>query len=340
MLILRIVTRGTNDKAVLRTVDACRRVIEHKNACIQVVSDVRIKNCPNLVVVPKAFKPKNGAKWKARALEYARNRQEDHDWVLHLDEESVPTEECIDGCFRFMRKHFRKPAIGQGEIVYNGNGYAPWKATCAADALRTGDDLLRFKWQYKALHAPIFGSHGSFLLVPGEVEREIGWDVGASGSVTEDAAFALTAWSRGISFDWVDGIMVEQSPYTFVDFVKQRRRWFNGLWIVATCPDFELRYRIVLWVFMAYWTLSPYILLACVDLWLARLPITGWLLGFLRVSFAYYVAVYGIGGWRNGKWLGLFTALISMPRSFLYEACAIVFAIVKPVKTFEVVDKN
>ncbi len=334
MLILRIVTKGSNSDAVRRTVQACSQF-----PCkIQVISDIPIKDCPHVFVVPKTFKPKNGAKWKARALEWAKRKQDDSDWVLHLDEESIPTIECIKGCADFMRTHTL--SIGQGEILYNGTGYNPWKATCAADSLRTGDDIFRFRFQYSCLHVPIFGSHGSFLLVPGILERKIGWDVGASGSVTEDAAFAITAWGRGIRFDWVNGQMIEQSPYTFLDFIKQRRRWFNGLWFVATSQDFPIRYRAVLGLFMAYWSISPFVLLFCIAMWAFAIPMPWMISLFLRASFVYYVASYAIGGWRNGNDVGLIASLISLPRSFFYEACGVLYGLFKPVRTFEVVEKN
>jgi egghead protein (zeste-white 4 protein) len=336
MLYIRFVTRGTNPDAIRRSISRTHEIVGDR-ATLQVVTD---SNIPRLqyaeqIVVPTDYTPANGAKWKARALHYATvTRPVAYtDYVLHLDEESIITPKCLSACLAF------RGSIGQGEIIYSGHGYKPWNGTCAADALRTGDDVIRFKAQYK-LGYPIFGSHGSFLLVSGCIEQTIGWDLGAGGSITEDAAFALTAWVAGFRFSWIDGQIIEQSPYTFTDFVKQRRRWFNGLWIVATCPAFPLRYRFVLLVSMIYWMLSPLILFASVLFFaLAIVPPLFVRVGLL-VSLVYYFIVYAVGGWRNGKMIGMIASLIRMPISFVYEACGVLYGVFRPIATFEIVDKN
>jgi hypothetical protein len=63
-----------------------------------------------------------------------------------------------------------------------------------ADAIRVGDDLSRFQLQYTYFHRPIFGAHGSFLLMNGDVENAVTWDL---GSLTEDYEFATLAWQKG-----------------------------------------------------------------------------------------------------------------------------------------------
>ena len=83
----------------------------------------------------------------------------------------------------------RPPAriIGQGAILYQG-GHWFFRG---ADGLRTADDLGRFRLQY-ALGWPLFGIHGSYILVSGADNQRLSFDVGPANSLTEDAAWAST----------------------------------------------------------------------------------------------------------------------------------------------------
>ena len=38
--------------------------------------------------------------------------------------------------------------------------------------------------------------------------------------------------------------MLEKSPFDLLDFLKQRRRWFHGLWLTALKRDLKLRTRL------------------------------------------------------------------------------------------------
>jgi egghead protein (zeste-white 4 protein) len=49
----------------------------------------------------------------------------------------------------------------------------------------------------------------------------------------EDAFWALVAMQKGIRCRWVNGYLEEQSTQSVSDFIKQRRRWFQGLVIIA-----------------------------------------------------------------------------------------------------------
>jgi egghead protein (zeste-white 4 protein) len=99
--------------------------------------------------------------------------------------------------------------------------------------------------------------HGSFVVCHNAVEMDVGFDNGIRGSITEDAYFAMLAWSKGIRFAWVDSTMYEQSPFTIKDFIYQRRRWFGGLLLIVIEPSIPLQYRLVLGFMILTWALSP-----------------------------------------------------------------------------------
>jgi hypothetical protein len=129
------------------------------------------------------------SKYKARALEWYRRTLclTEHDWILHLDEESCIDSDGVEQVLNFIR--YTKYQMGQGPIFYNQ--YLYWKnpVWTVADALRVGDDVSRFHLQYTYFNRPIFGAHGSFLLTNGVVENEVTWDL---GSTFGDNAHELT----------------------------------------------------------------------------------------------------------------------------------------------------
>ncbi|KAH6570448.1 hypothetical protein BASA62_004354 [Batrachochytrium salamandrivorans] len=165
------VTKGDNREAVYRSWNAHKH-LERLHPCVRVhvltdepyfFENVNCYTCPKLFTTA-------GSKYKARALEWYRQtmRFTEHDWVLHLDEESVIDDESIKAALEFVW-YEHDYHWGQGLILYNQYKFwSNWFFT-GADAIRVGDDLSRFALQYSYFHAPIFGAHGSFLLNNGAI---------------------------------------------------------------------------------------------------------------------------------------------------------------------------
>jgi hypothetical protein len=222
-LIICLVTKGTNPEVVLRTyrrlLPLCGPQVE---LCVVTDNPVPI---PHLLV-PATFRARC-ARYKARALEYFRQQQRfgPGDWVLHLDEESVLDARGLRACEEYCR---RSPYLyGQGPIFYNNHEFWRYPVETAADCIRAADDVGKFHLQLARLRWPIFGLHGSFLLVKGSLEDEITWDL--QGSLVEDYAFAVECMRRGLGVGEVAGIVREQSTRTLADFLRQRRRWLVGM---------------------------------------------------------------------------------------------------------------
>ncbi|MEZ5249368.1 MAG: glycosyltransferase family 2 protein [Ilumatobacteraceae bacterium] len=97
-----------------------------------------------------------------------------------------------------------------------------------ADMLRTGDDIGRFRFQYRLGKASM-GMHGSYIVIRTRRRATHRSRCRRRRLATEDAWFAMAAQASGVEFTWVNGYVVEQAPERAVDFVKQRRRWWNGL---------------------------------------------------------------------------------------------------------------
>lgn len=271
-LVLRYVTRGDN-QAVLREAmksahEAFASYSEAKGPYrIEIVSDRAIllddqRENVAIYVPPKSYLTPQHSRYKARALAYlqAQTEPQEGDWYVYLDEESLVDAALIAGVYRFIAKALIRMArsgqptprlIGQGGILYHGG---TWFFR-GADALRTADDVGRFRLQY-ALGVPIFGIHGSYIVVSGADDGQLSFDVGERNSLTEDAAWALRAWARGYRFGWVEGYVREQPPQRIMDFVRQRARWLSGIRLVLLDHEVPLLFRACLGVFTLLWQIS------------------------------------------------------------------------------------
>ncbi|CAN5115375.1 hypothetical protein BH11PAT4_BH11PAT4_7630 [soil metagenome] len=366
-LIVTYVSRGDNFKALDRSIKESGKVLAAHDVDyrIDVITDMPVEGKivaqfnTHFHVTPSDYVTTQETKYKARALHYmveqrqsaSHHSQEHQDvWVLHLDEESVVTPSLITGIHEFITNPANQRVIGQGEIQYNAYKYGSNWFTVAADAIRTGDDLGRFRFQYKLFKKPVFGMHGSFVLVSQAIEREIGFDLLPKQSITEDAYFAFKAADRGIAFNWVEGAVREQSPFSVKEIILQRRRWFCGLWYLAFDTEISLKTRGMLMLNMLLWLFAwagP--IVAVVNLLAGPSYFPFWATVAAAVLQGAYVGIYMVGAYRNligahvswykKLWLYMLTFIL-VPIVNLIEGVAVLYAIVKPVSGFHVVKKN
>lgn len=273
-LVFRIVTRGENVEVLRENIAAIHDAFDHYPLekgpyRIEVVSECPVDVAEStqaqafVYVVPGAYVTAHKSRFKARAMTYLQEhvQPEPEEWYVYLDEESLVDEVFIAGLYQFIQrsealmhrpaKHHPQGIIGQGTIIYQG-GHWFFRS---ADAMRTADDLGRFRLQY-SLGVPIFGMHGSFIIVRGIDDARLSFDVGPGNSIAEDAAWALHAWHKGFRFAWVDGFLYEQPPQSIRDFIKQRCRWLIGIRGVLRDSTLPLRYRLGLGIFTYSWHFS------------------------------------------------------------------------------------
>ena len=365
----RYVTRGLNPKLIAANVDRACQLLSHvlppDRWHVEVVTDHELPNVGQLedhqglvtvISVPDDYVPPNGTLFKARSLHYALgvSAATAEDWLVHLDEETLFDQETIWAIFNFIEQettavgqHQRPyPRIGQGIILYGTHGVVNWMTTLA-DSIRVGDDYGRFRLQYEHGKA-VFGIHGSFIVVNNGVEQMVGLDHGPAASITEDAYFALYAQSMGVEFGFIHTYMYEKSPFTVRDFIKQRHRWFGGLWYCVLHNGLPWHDRIVLATFMVMWSVS-WLCIAMV--YINLLYPTGtpvWLAVAGGVSFAYYVTLYLVGYFKTFDWhagrarflSGLLVQILFIPIFSLMEGAGVLYGLLAPPKGFYIVQKE
>jgi cellulose synthase/poly-beta-1,6-N-acetylglucosamine synthase-like glycosyltransferase len=229
-VIFQITTRGFNVDALKRSVGSVKYWAPKylQNYEIWIVTepdaDSEIDNIKGvkIIKVPYDFSTPNETKYKARALEYAKELRKDYDhentWIYFMDEESIVGEDTILGIIDFIEN--KKGLIGQGLIIYS-NFFGKNIFTSLADSVRSSADVSTYAFQIKI--GFVSWMHGSHILIRSDVEQQIGWDFGKTWG--EDSLFGLKAQELGYRIEWLKGRLYEQSPFTIKDFLKQRRRW-------------------------------------------------------------------------------------------------------------------
>lgn len=367
-VVFRLVSRGTNSDCLLATIRRCQAELRNTPLFPYLIELVTDGDCFSAPLdadilhlrVPDDYSTPNASRFKARALHFAcvSSAVPDHAWVVHLDEETHLTSSSIKGIADMIARaeasgNVRR--VGQGCILYH-RSWATHPVLTLADMRRTGDDIGHFHLQHR-LGVTIFGLHGSYVVCRADVEREIGFDVGPDGSITEDAWWILLAAEKGVRTCWVDGYMEEQSTQGVLDFVKQRRRWYFGLWKVGMKCPVALRRRLLLLYNIVCWICLPillplqllYVVLSMVyskEIVLVVRLLTSIM---MATSLAVYVSgllvnmrEHGTPFWRVPFWLVL--QLLLFPVFYCMEALAIFMTFFSPLsqnaKGFHVVQKS
>jgi egghead protein (zeste-white 4 protein) len=361
LVVFRIVTRGTNREAVASTILRCVDEME-KTPLFRYLVETVIEDDPGVgdlpqgdairyLVIPRNYATANTSLYKARALHFALEYSDipEDAWLVHLDEETQPTPSGIKGIAQMIREEEKSGQLraGQGALLYHRD----WKKhpfLTLADNVRTGDDFARFHFQHK-LGRTIFGLHGSYIVVRNDVEKSIGFDFGPEGSITEDAFWALKLMEAGGRARWVDGYLEEQSTQSIGDFLRQRRRWYQGLMKVAIHAPVKLRWRLAIGANTLLWTLAPFAVLYTIGHFFYGFEIQPWVRALANFSFASFVTLYltglkanldehGITGrLARSAWTAI--QIVLLPVFSALEATAVMMALMKPVSGFHVVKK-
>lgn len=122
---IRVVTKGLFPELVkqnlMRNVQICE-TFGLTNFIVEVVTDNEI-HLPVMhrvreILVPAKYQTRTGARFKARALQYALedgvNILSDEDWIVHLDEETLLTKSSLVGILNFLYENRYIVIVKQG----------------------------------------------------------------------------------------------------------------------------------------------------------------------------------------------------------------------------------
>ncbi len=271
-VIFQITTIG-NMEIVRESINNINRIckeVGYENYVINVVSEVNETfNGAVTIAVPKDYSTFNKAKYKARALHYAIEQREINGentadiWIYHLDDESMITKQGLLSILDHIDNN-REP-IAEGLITYPNKLNFGSKLVKYLDAVRpafcyTCCAMLKSKGKPDWLH-------GSNLLLRADIEKSIGWDF--PNTCAEDSLFGYVAYKKyGGIFGWHGGVLEEQSPFTFSDFIKQRQRWIRGnienLSRLGIWEKVKATYRLTSWLLgaVSFFTLLPSLLIS------------------------------------------------------------------------------
>ncbi|XP_055546429.1 beta-1,4-mannosyltransferase egh [Wyeomyia smithii] len=354
---IRVVTRGDYPDLVksnvMRNMNTCLDT-GLENFLIEVVTDKAVNLVKHRrtreIVVPKDYKTKTGAMFKSRALQYCLedtvNVLNNNDWVVHLDEETLLTENSVRGIINFVLDG--KHPFGQGLITYANENVVNWLTTLA-DSFRVSDDMGKLRLQFKMFHKPFFSWKGSYVVTQVHAEKEVSFDNGIDGSVAEDCFFAMRAFAKGYSFNFIEGEMYEKSPFTLLDFLQQRKRWLQGILLVVHSNTIPVRNKLLLGISVYSWVTMPLSTSNMIFAGLYPIPCPNtvdFLCAFIA-GFNIYMYVFGViksfSLYRFGvvKFLAcVLGALCTIPINVIIENVAVIWGLVGKKHKFYVVQKD
>lgn len=290
-----------------------RIVIEEDCEAFDRITNLAAAVGAQVVIVPKSYTTAKGTRFKARAQQYALEERVkelggidkipfDH-WTYHLDDDTSTCVRSVRTLATFIQNN-----RGTGALKHLAQGilaYKRWHSTSLfmwlADSIRTADDLFRFP-ATTATGTPRAGLHGENLLVRTRCEAEIGWDFGPN-ELVEDSRFALLFAERypGGSA-WVPVRCYGATPTSSMEFVRQRRRWSEGMMALALGGSLPFRERLLVLHNMIVWGTGVFQPVLVVFLLSALIgdfnvsPVTPWIapLWVISVSYTYWAYWEGL----------------------------------------------
>ena len=293
LLIIQITTVGNEGTVneIIRRIRGYRLTIPHS---IWVVTEPWAESnylgSDEIVVVPEDFQCE--ASYKARALEYSRRLRSDrrlNDFsvkVLFVDDDGVPTKSFIEKVFKAdydVCEGIPAPRTGYGRLLSH------------MDDLRTINCLYMCS-VFQGLGRPIH-VHGEGLCVRGSAEELVTWDYQMFAS--EDLVFGHMAVLQGRTWGFVWDYMEITSPFTWRDFLTQRRRWLWGN-IHAIRHVLPLRSSILLIGLYTYGLFT--FVVSTVGIVLApigKLHVGSSVIPWLLVSMAIWLSMFALSGVIN-----------------------------------------
>lgn len=354
----RVVTRGLYPELVQQNVRKNYSICIAAgltNFSIEVVTDKEIclgemDQKVHQLVVPKSYTTSTGAMFKARALQYAlepnTSRLHEGDYIVHLDEETLVTNNVINGIINFVLDG--RHAFGQGLITYSNQEIVNWFTTLA-DLFRVADDMGKLRFQFKTFHRPLFGWKGSFVVTKYEAERDVSFDHGPDGSVAEDCYFSMIAFKKGYSFDFIEGAMWEKSPFSILDLIKQRKRWLQGIWLVVHSSEIPIHTKFFLAMSLYSWITLPMASLRIIFTLIAPIASSIWLdsIGVFCLAVSLWMYIFGVLKSFEIKKTGismflvyLLAAASSILLNVFAEYIAVVWGLCTQKYTFYIVEKH
>lgn len=308
---------------------------------------------PLEIVVPPTYQTSNGATFKARQLQYGldinASQLTDQDWIVFLDEETILTRSAVVGIAEFVAKD--KHEFGFGLLKFTNEGVGFQSALCwLLDCPRVAFDWFGSRFCLRMLHTPANAIRGAFLVTKMAAAVDVGYDLPPQQCHLEDAYHFFKAAARGYTFDFVDGVCLEMSPFTFRDVVAQRARWIlGGFTVHAHGRDFPFFVKWFHWIQAPQNILLPFALaVEILQLW-RPLPVSGWWLLFLalRDSVGIYLALFGTFlcvDWKKGAPLGGAVLVLVAPALAILTPIITVLAVFRiffgNISTFEIVNKD
>ena len=222
MLIIQITTIGNEETVneIIRRIRDYHLTISHR---IWVVTEpwarATYPRADEVIVVPEEFRCR--ASYKARALEYSRRLRQQRGLddaavkVLFVDDDSLPTKRYIERAYRAdydVCEGIPTPRIGYGRWLSH------------MDDLRV-INCLSVCSLFQGFGHPIH-VHGEGLCVRASAEAVVTWDHPIFAS--EDLVFGQLAAANGQTWGFIWEYINITSPFTWKDFVRQRRRWLWG----------------------------------------------------------------------------------------------------------------
>jgi egghead protein (zeste-white 4 protein) len=200
-------------------------------------------------------------------------------------------------------------------------------------------------------HRPLFSWKGSYVVSRFKAERDVSYDHGLDGSVAEDCYFSMIAYQKGYTFDFIEGEMWEKSPFTIKDFIQQRKRWLQGIFLVVHSPLIPLQNKVFLAMSLYAWMAIPLSTSNILFAYFCPLPTNEHTIFNFLVAFVgavnIYMYIFGVLKSFSLIRLGVkkFTlciigALLTIPFNIVIENVAVIWGLFGEKHKFYIVEKQ